>query len=175
VAVWPAGQEFRRGACHLSAGENQGSETAGVRGFSRSTSGSRSPASWPRRRACAASRSSWGVRRRRSAARSVAIAVRTAATGPITRSALVTLTRPAWRWRRRRRIMGAGEPLGDRHARGAHHSLRGPAAVLTDGMATADEVREAIIGALESVPVGLRRTLTWDQGKGVRAAPTDHR
>ena len=35
----------------------------------------------------------------------------------------------------------------------------------TDGMATADGVRDAITGALESVPVGLRRTLTWDQGK----------
>jgi IS30 family transposase len=36
---------------------------------------------------------------------------------------------------------------------------------LTDGIATADGVRDAITGALESVPVGLRRTLTWDQGK----------
>ena len=35
----------------------------------------------------------------------------------------------------------------------------------TDGMATADGVRDAITGALESVPVGLRRTLSWDQGK----------
>ena len=35
----------------------------------------------------------------------------------------------------------------------------------TDGMATTDGVRDAITGALESVPVGLRRTLTWDQGK----------
>ena len=35
----------------------------------------------------------------------------------------------------------------------------------TDAIATTDSVREAITGALESVPVGLRRTLTWDQGK----------
>ena len=34
-----------------------------------------------------------------------------------------------------------------------------------DGIATTDTVRDAITGALQSVPVGLRRTLTWDQGK----------
>jgi IS30 family transposase len=34
-----------------------------------------------------------------------------------------------------------------------------------DANATADAVREAITSALEGVPVGLRRTLTWDQGK----------
>jgi IS30 family transposase len=35
----------------------------------------------------------------------------------------------------------------------------------SDGIATTDGVRLAITDALESVPVGLRRTLTWDQGK----------
>jgi IS30 family transposase len=34
-----------------------------------------------------------------------------------------------------------------------------------DGIATTDRVRQAITDALESVPGGLRRTLTWDQGK----------
>ncbi|HEY2657322.1 MAG TPA: IS30 family transposase [Solirubrobacteraceae bacterium] len=34
-----------------------------------------------------------------------------------------------------------------------------------DGIATTDGVRQAITDALESVPAGLRRTLTWDQGK----------
>ena len=34
-----------------------------------------------------------------------------------------------------------------------------------DGIATTDEVRDAITQALESLPAGLRRTLTWDQGK----------
>jgi len=34
-----------------------------------------------------------------------------------------------------------------------------------DGIATTDVVRDAITGALGSVPAGLRRTLTWDQGK----------
>ena len=34
-----------------------------------------------------------------------------------------------------------------------------------DGIATTDRVRQAITDALESVPAGLRRTLTWDQGK----------
>jgi len=34
-----------------------------------------------------------------------------------------------------------------------------------DGIATTDGVRQAITDALENVPAGLRRTLTWDQGK----------
>ena len=34
-----------------------------------------------------------------------------------------------------------------------------------DGIATTDEVRDAITQALDSLPAGLRRTLTWDQGK----------
>jgi hypothetical protein len=34
-----------------------------------------------------------------------------------------------------------------------------------DGIATTDRVRQALTDALESVPAGLRRTLTWDQGK----------
>ena len=34
-----------------------------------------------------------------------------------------------------------------------------------DGIASTDAVRQAITEALERVPVGLRRTLTWDQGK----------
>ena len=34
-----------------------------------------------------------------------------------------------------------------------------------DGIATTDGVRDAITQALESLPAGLRRTLTWDQGK----------
>jgi IS30 family transposase len=34
-----------------------------------------------------------------------------------------------------------------------------------DGVASTDAVRQAITDALEPVPVGLRRTLTWDQGK----------
>jgi len=35
----------------------------------------------------------------------------------------------------------------------------------SDGIATTDRVRQAITDALESIPAGLRRTLTWDQGK----------
>jgi len=35
----------------------------------------------------------------------------------------------------------------------------------SDGIATTDGVRDAITRALESLPAGLRRTLTWDQGK----------
>jgi len=34
-----------------------------------------------------------------------------------------------------------------------------------DGVPTTDTVRQAISDALERLPVGLRRTLTWDQGK----------
>jgi transposase, IS30 family len=34
-----------------------------------------------------------------------------------------------------------------------------------DGMASTDAVRQAITDALERIPAGLRRTLTWDQGK----------
>ena len=34
-----------------------------------------------------------------------------------------------------------------------------------DGIATTDGVRQAITDALECIPAGLRRTLTWDQGK----------
>jgi len=34
-----------------------------------------------------------------------------------------------------------------------------------DGVASTDAVRQAITDALERVPAGLRRTLTWDQGK----------
>ena len=34
-----------------------------------------------------------------------------------------------------------------------------------DGIATTDGVRDAITQALEGLPAGLRRTLTWDQGK----------
>jgi IS30 family transposase len=34
-----------------------------------------------------------------------------------------------------------------------------------DGIASTDGVPQAITDALQSVPVGLRRTLTWDQGK----------
>ena len=34
-----------------------------------------------------------------------------------------------------------------------------------DGIATTDGVRDQITQALESLPAGLRRTLTWDQGK----------
>jgi IS30 family transposase len=34
-----------------------------------------------------------------------------------------------------------------------------------DGVASTDGVRQAITDALERVPAGLRRTLTWDQGK----------
>jgi transposase, IS30 family len=34
-----------------------------------------------------------------------------------------------------------------------------------DGVASTDGVRQAITAALERLPVGLRRTLTWDQGK----------
>jgi IS30 family transposase len=34
-----------------------------------------------------------------------------------------------------------------------------------DGMASTDAVRQAITDALERIPAGVRRTLTWDQGK----------
>ena len=58
---------------------------------------------------------------------------------------------------------GRWEPLGDRNARERTTRflilLRFP-----DGIATTDEVRDAITQALESLPARLRRTLTWDQG-----------
>ena len=37
--------------------------------------------------------------------------------------------------------------------------------LFSDGIATTDRVRQAITNALERIPAGLRRTLTWDQGK----------
>jgi IS30 family transposase len=60
-------------------------------------------------------------------------------------------------------IMGAG----NRSAIGTlvERTSFGVLLAFTDGRTTADEVRDAITGALENVPVGLRRTLTWDQGK----------
>jgi len=45
----------------------------------------------------------------------------------------------------------------------------------TDVVASADGVRDAITGALESVPAGLRRTLTWDQGKELAQHQQIHR
>ena len=40
-----------------------------------------------------------------------------------------------------------------------------------DGVATTDGVRHAITAALAGLPVGLRRTLTWDQGKELALHP----
>jgi IS30 family transposase len=61
-------------------------------------------------------------------------------------------------------IMGAG----NRSAIGTLVERRTRSLVLPafcDGIATTDGVRQAITDALESVPAGLRQTLTWDQGK----------
>jgi transposase, IS30 family len=41
----------------------------------------------------------------------------------------------------------------------------------TDAVASTEGVRHAITAALESVPAGLRRTLTWDQGKELALHP----
>jgi len=41
----------------------------------------------------------------------------------------------------------------------------------SDGISTTDRVRQAITDALERVPPGLRRTLTWDQGKELALHP----
>jgi len=61
-------------------------------------------------------------------------------------------------------IMGAGNrsAIGTLVERMTRYLVLLPFA---DGIATTDGVRQAITDALESVPAGLRRTLTWDQGK----------
>jgi IS30 family transposase len=45
----------------------------------------------------------------------------------------------------------------------------------TDGMATTDGVRDAITGALESVPGGTEADVDLGSRQGARAARTDHR
>jgi transposase, IS30 family len=112
----------------------------------------------------------------------------------------VALTRPARRWRRRRRLQGlqrrgrltamrmiderpvevqdraqAGHWEGDLIMGAGNRSAIGTLVerstrylvllAFADGIATTDRVRQAITDALGSVPAGLRRTLTWDQGK----------
>jgi IS30 family transposase len=107
----------------------------------------------------------------------------------------VTLTRPARRRRRRRRLRGlqrrgrltderppevedrvqAGHWEGDLIMGAGNRSAIGTLVERTtrflvllpfpDGVATTDQVRDAITNALASLPAGLRRTLTWDQGK----------
>jgi IS30 family transposase len=61
-------------------------------------------------------------------------------------------------------IMGAGNrsAIGTLVERTTRYLVLLP---FPDGIATTDGVRQAITDALESVPAGLRRTLTWDQGK----------
>ncbi len=61
-------------------------------------------------------------------------------------------------------IMGAGNrsAIGTLVERTTRYLVLLP---FPDGIATTDGVRRAITDALKSVPVGLRRTLTWDQGK----------
>jgi transposase, IS30 family len=61
-------------------------------------------------------------------------------------------------------IMGAGNrsAIGTLVERTTRYLVLLP---FPDGIATTDVVRDAITGALQSVPAGLRRTLTWDQGK----------
>ena len=61
-------------------------------------------------------------------------------------------------------IMGAGNrsAIGTLVERTTRYLVLLP---FSDGIATTDGVRQAITDALESVPAGLRRTLTWDQGK----------
>jgi IS30 family transposase len=61
-------------------------------------------------------------------------------------------------------IMGAGNrsAIGTLVERTTRYLVLLP---FPDGIATTDGVRQAITDALRSVPAGLRRTLTWDQGK----------
>ena len=61
-------------------------------------------------------------------------------------------------------IMGAGNrsAIGTLVERTTRYLVLLP---FPDGIATTDGVRQAITDSLESVPVGLKRTLTWDQGK----------
>jgi IS30 family transposase len=61
-------------------------------------------------------------------------------------------------------IMGAGNrsAIGTLVERTTRYLVLLP---FSDGIATSDGVRQALTDALESVPAGLRRTLTWDQGK----------
>jgi transposase, IS30 family len=61
-------------------------------------------------------------------------------------------------------IMGAGNrsAIGTLVERTTRYLVLLP---FPDGIATTDVVRDAITGTLQSVPAGLRRTLTWDQGK----------
>lgn len=61
-------------------------------------------------------------------------------------------------------IMGAGNrsAIGTLVERTTRYLVLLP---FPDGIATTDGVRQAITDALQNVPTGLRRTLTWDQGK----------
>ncbi len=61
-------------------------------------------------------------------------------------------------------IMGAGNrsAIGTLVERTTRYLILLP---FPDGIATTDGVRDAITQALESLPEGMRRTLTWDQGK----------
>jgi IS30 family transposase len=61
-------------------------------------------------------------------------------------------------------IMGAGNrsAIGTLVERSTRYLVLLP---FSDGIVTTDGVRQAVTDALERVPAGLRRTLTWDQGK----------
>src|SRR5664279_5320674 len=67
-------------------------------------------------------------------------------------------------------IMGAGNrsAIGTLVERTTRYLVLLP---FSDGIATTDRVRQAITDALERVPAGLRRTLTWDQGKELALHP----
>jgi transposase, IS30 family len=61
-------------------------------------------------------------------------------------------------------IMGAGNrsAVGTLVERTTRYLVLLP---FSEGIATTDRVRQAITDALKRIPAGLRRTLTWDQGK----------
>jgi IS30 family transposase len=67
-------------------------------------------------------------------------------------------------------IMGAGNrsAIGTLVERATRFLILLP---FPDGIATTEGVRHAITAALEELPPGLRRTLTWDQGKELALHP----
>ena len=67
-------------------------------------------------------------------------------------------------------IMGAGNrsPIGTLVERTTRFLILLP---FTDAVATTEGVRHAITVALAELPAGLRRTLTWDQGKELALHP----
>jgi len=67
-------------------------------------------------------------------------------------------------------IMGAGNrsAIGTLVERATRFLILLP---FTEGVATTEGVRHAITAALAGLPAGLRRTLTWDQGKELALHP----